>query len=146
MKSFESLVGASTRAAMHQNRQIKQLISRIVPATLSQHMQFCRLDAGRLRITVDSAAWIARLRFTDRQIIDELRRHNLDVHTISYHVARLEQTKGPKVQRNRAPLTYRSVATIAAAAGNVGAEKDGDEDRLRQALLNLAEKMRRSQS
>jgi len=84
MKSFSTLVGKTTRAAMADDRHIKRVISRIVPANTLNHIEFCRLEGGRLRITVDSAAWISRLRFSERQIIDAMRSERLDAHTVSY--------------------------------------------------------------
>ncbi len=90
MKSLHNLINKTTRAAMQQDSQMKQVISQIVPATSMAHVLFCRLEAGRLRITVDNAAWIAKLRFSERQIVGALRTVTLDVVTISFHVAPAE--------------------------------------------------------
>lgn len=145
MKSFETLVGKTTRAAIANDRQIKQMISKIVPANTMAHIEFCRIEGGRMRITVDSAAWISRIRFLERQIIDCLRERKFDTHTISYHVS-------PEIRpavHKPTPLTNRTksgAAAVEAAAAVVtdasAAEGSDDSDRLRQELLKLARTLR----
>ena len=139
MKSFNTLVGKTTRAAIAGDRQIKQVISRIVPASTLSHIEFCRLEGGRVRITVDSAAWVSRLRFSERQIIDEMRSQRLDVHTASYHVAPNE-TPTPRKTLRVPQRTQNGAASVEAAASAV--TDSGDEDRLRQELLKLARTLR----
>jgi len=113
MKSLHNLINKTTRAAMQQDSQMKQVISQIVPATSMAHVLFCRLEAGRLRITVDNAAWIAKLRFSERQIVGALRQINLDVVTISFHVTPAEvPVRGP----DRPSVDRRSNAAALALA------------------------------
>lgn len=142
MKTFESLVGAAARKAMHENHQIKQVISRIVPAATLAHVQFCRVEGGRMRMTVGSAAWIARIRFIDRQIIDELRRQSYDVHTISYHVAPAEQPISRVTVRDPLKATPRAAASIEATAAQLHGKNTEENDSLRLELLKLAKKLR----
>lgn len=140
MKSFNSLVDQSARAAIRDDHQIKQVISRIVPATTLPHIEFCRLEGGRLRLTVDNAAWVAKLRFNERQLVDILRGEGLDVHTVSFHVSPAEKPVLRTTRRQANQLSKRSASTLIQAAEAIGgADKD---DRLRQELLKLAAKMR----
>ena len=74
MKPFDSLIGPAARAAMGEDRRIRGVISRIVPADALAHVMFCRLRERQLRVTLDSAAWVPRLRFTERQLLAALAR------------------------------------------------------------------------
>ena len=138
MKSFENLVAVTTRAAMRDDRQIKQVISRIVPAKSLAHIEFCRIEGGRLRITIDSAAWISRLRFMERQIIDALRAQRMDCHTVSFHVSPAQRPVVRKTVRH-AKKTPSGVTTLESAAQAVA---DSGDDSLRQELLKLARNLR----
>lgn len=139
MKSFGTLVGKTTRAAIASDRQIKRVISQIVPASTLKHIAFCRLEGGRVRITVDSAAWVSRLRFSERQIIDAMRSQRLDVHTASYHVVPSE-TPPPRKTIRVPERTQSGAASLEAAASAVN-DSDGN-DQLRQELLKLARTLR----
>jgi len=150
MKSFENLITAQTKAAITQNNHIKQVISQIVPASSAAHIEFCRIEGGRLRVTVDSAAWIAKLRFSERQLIQALRSEKLDVHTASWHVAPIDNPK-PRVtlrQPNElSPLSAKALTALAAATTDdpiqspiVKTTESGQK--LRQELLKLAAKLR----
>lgn len=116
MKSLHNLINKTARSAMQQDSQMKQVISRIVPATSMAHINFCRLEAGRLRITVDNATWIAKLRFSERQIVGALREAKLDVVTLSFHVVpaetRVTYTPKPTPKRssNAAALALLKLA------------------------------------
>jgi len=151
VKKLNKLISASTQATVRENHRIREMVSRIVPARNLAHILFCRLEGGRLRITVDSAAWIARLRFGERQMISALRAEELEVHTISWHVA-ADETPRPRTTRRTAnPLSPGAAESLIAAAemtreekpasGIVG-EPDPASDKLRQELLKLAAKLR----
>ncbi|MGQ7843024.1 DciA family protein [Granulosicoccus sp. 3-233] len=124
MKSLHNLINKTTRAAMQQDSQMKQVISRIVPSTSMAHINFCRLEAGRLRITVDNASWIAKLRFSERQIVGALREARMDVVTLSFHVAPAETPVScatpPAMDRssNKAALALLALAESTARAHN----------------------------
>ncbi|MFK8080863.1 MAG: DciA family protein [Granulosicoccus sp.] len=142
MKSFETLVGKTTRAAMADDRQIKQIISRIVPTSTMVHIQFCRVEGGRVRLTVDSAAWISRIRFMERRIIDNLRGTGRDTHTISYHVAPETQPVARKTIRKAIKAAGSSYSIEAAVEAISHDDTDSGDDRLRQELLKLARTLR----
>lgn len=150
MKSFDTLVTAQARSAMKENNHIKQVISQIVPASSAAHIEFCRVEGGRLRVTVDNAAWIAKLRFGERQLVKALRAEKFDVHTVSWHVSP-EEKPIPRITRRTAnPLTKKSTDAIKAlAALTEGSENEnaenpmsGSGEKLRQELLKLASKLR----
>ncbi len=150
MKSFDTLITAQARTAIKENNHIKQVISQIVPATSVAHIEFCRVEGGRLRVTVDNAAWIAKLRFGERQLVRALRAENFDVHTVSWHVSPAEKPV-PRVTRRAAnPLTKKSAEalTALAAADQSATEKGSREpmsesgEKLRLELLKLAAKLK----
>lgn len=173
MKSLNSLIGKTTRTAIQQDRRIRQLISQIVPARALAHIEFCRLEGGRLRLTVDSAAWVSKLRFSERQIISALRQEKLDAHTISVHVSPAEKPttrvtlRKPNETSEQAAIAIHKLAESALADDQGPAFRveehtngrrlrsaeslaksrsctSGSGDKLRQELLKLAEKLRNS--
>ena len=139
MKSFSSLIDKTTRTVMQQDRQIKHLISQIVPATTLAHIEFCRVEGGRLRLTVDNAVWVAKLRFSERQIIGTLKKEQFDVHTLSCHVAPADNVEARTSLRTPNKTSRRTAAALAALADQ---SADRDDDSLRQELLKLAETLR----
>ncbi len=145
---------------MQQDRHIKQVISRIVPATTLAHIQFCRIEGGRMRITVDNASWIAKLRFSERQILDAIRDEKLDAITMSFHVVPAETpvTRTTSRTANRtSSAAARAIEILAASTDDSGGPtmpadqpdssqkksivRQGD-DRLRQELLKLAARLK----
>jgi len=172
MKSFYNLIDSATRTAIQQDRAIKQVISRIVPARALPHVQFCRLEGGRLRVTVDTAAWVAKLRFSERQIIDALRAEQLDVVTMSFHVAPASMPEPRRTVRTPNNPPEQVAVTLSMLAEERLAEeseapaatlqksghpavpgqghttrshsvvRQGSDERLRQALLKLASSLR----
>ena len=154
MKSFDKLITAKTRAAISQNNHIKQVISRIVPASSAAHIEFCRIEGGRLRVTVDNAAWVAKLRFSERAMVQALRTEKLDVHTISWHVAPLEKPQARVTLRQPNELSARSAAALTALADTTTDDEEEHTytatavkttesgEKLRQELLKLAAKLR----
>ncbi len=103
---------------MQQDRHIKQVISRIVPATTLAHIQFCRIEGGRMRITVDNASWIAKLRFSERQILDAIRDEKLDAITMSFHVVPAETP----VTRTTSRTANRTSSAAARAIADSGSQ------------------------
>ena len=126
---------------MAQNRLLKQVISHIVPANTLAHIEFCRVESGRLRITVDAAAWIAKIRFMERRIIDDVRAKGLDCHTVSFHVSVNERPIVRKTTRqaNRTPMAAKSVSM---ASSLLALEENGKEDKLSVELEKLARHLR----
>lgn len=154
MKSFEKLITAKTRAAISENNHIKQVISRIVPASSAAHIEFCRIEGGRLRVTVDNAAWVAKLRFSERPMIQALKAEKLDVHTASWHVAPVDRPPTRVTLREPNELSSRSAAALVALAKATTDDMDDHSyecsavkttesgEKLRQELLKLAAKLR----
>ena len=140
MKPFNSLVTDSARTAIRDDCQIKELISRIVPSATLSHIEFCRLEGGRLRLTVDNAAWVAKLRFSERQLVDTLRSAGLDAHTVSFHVSPAEKPIIRTTSRKANMPSKRSAIALEQAANAIGgSDKD---DSLRQELLKLAARIK----
>ncbi len=138
MKSLEKIIqpklGASIRGAIQKDRQIRDLISRIVPVSTAVHIVFCRLEDERLRITVDNAVWLPRLRFMERQIIDTLRAERLAVDSVSCHVMPQEKEPTP-TRRTPNPASSKAASMVQATADGVG------DERLEKALQKMARLM-----
>ena len=100
MKSFDSLIGSAVRAAVRDDRRIRRTVSRIVPAEALAHVRFCRVAERQLRVTLDSAAWIPRLRFEERRLLAALAQEGHEVRTVRWLVSPLETPGGPS---GRAP-------------------------------------------
>lgn len=146
---------------MQQDRHVREVISRIVPATTMAHIQFFRIEGGRMRITVDNAGWITKLRFNERQILDALRAEKLDVITLSFHVMPAEVPVARTTHRTANRTSSEAARSIALLADSTddkveeptitnygsGASprrsivRQGD-DRLRQELLKLAARLK----
>lgn len=125
MKSLHNLIDKATLAAMQQDRQIRLLISRIVPADTVSHILYCRLQSGRLRLTVDNANWVARLRFCERQIVSALREARMDVVTLSFHVTPAEREVSREPERHTPPRSASAARIVEELAH--GMSVDGGE-------------------
>lgn len=137
MKSFDSLVGTAARAAMRDNDRIRSLISRIVPEGALQHITFCRHGDQQLRITLDSAAWIPKLRFAERKILATLIRGGYETRTVSWHVA----VAKPPTTRATTRRLARGGSAQAARAVLSAAEETRDhqgDDKLSRQLERMA--------
>lgn len=137
MKTFNDLISTTARRAMQDDRRIRRLISRIVPADALAHIQFCRFDSRVLRITVDNAAWLSRLRFSERQLIDALRCDDIDADTISWHVA-VEKPVNTCRESTRSVSTGATTRSAAIVRTTANAMEEGD---LKQALLTTVKNL-----
>jgi len=150
MKSFEKVIqpklGESIRGAISDDRQIKELISRIVPVSTAVHIVFCRLEDERLRLTVDNAVWLPRLRFMERQIIDTLRNERLSITSVSCHV--MPEEREPSIAMRKAnPVSARAASLVESTANGIDSNAEGnhpDDSRLGKALLKMARLMKNS--
>jgi len=131
MKSFESLIGPAARAAMRDDRRIKAVISRIVPADILEHVTFCRLADRQLRVTLDGAAWVSKLRFSERALLSALAHEGLDARTVSWHVAPVPNpTRRESAERSAGGRSDRAARTVRSAAESASAS--GDDELARQ--------------
>jgi len=132
MKSFESLVGTAAREAMRDDDRIRSLISRIVPEGALQHITFCRHGDQQLRITLDSAAWISKLRFSERKILAALIRGGYETRTVSWHVAvaKPPTTRATTQRLARGGSAQAARAVLSAAEEN--RDRQGNDELSRQ--------------
>ena len=128
MKSFDSLIGPAARAAMRDDRRIRSVISRIVPAAALEHVTFCRLEGPQLKVTLDGAAWIPKLRFCERAVLAALARDGLPARTVSWHVTPAKNPAG----RDMAKRAARTASPRAARAVLSAADSVGDDELARQ--------------
>ena len=136
MKPFDSLIGPAARAAMGEDRRIRGVISRIVPAEALAHVMFCRLTERQLRVTLDSAAWIARLRFSERQLLAALARDGLEARTVSWHVSPVSRPAPRETRRREA-----NTASAQAARAVLSAARDVDDEELAAQLRRVAARL-----
>jgi len=136
MKKFNELVDVNVTQAVQDDRNIRKTIARIMPPESLAHLQFCRVENRVLKITLDNASWLARLRFVSSQIIGELKKDNITVSQITWHVApeKLRVEPRPKAQRLRA--RSQSSANIVQATAETM-----EDDELKRALLKVAEQL-----
>ena len=135
MKSFESLVGPETRRALDDAAQLVELVSRNVPADAARHLLFCRLHDGKLRLVLDSAAWVARLRFGERALVRTLKQQGLEIRQVSWHISPREQVTVPaprQTVRQRNARTARLIHSVA---------DDMQDDTLGRAMRRLARQL-----
>ncbi len=119
-------------------------VSRCVPSQAAKHLVHCRLVDGRLRLVLDNAAWVARLRFGERQLLKSLAAGGTRVRQVSWHVAPPEPIPpgDPRLGARRAPRRLAE-AQPRAAAHVASVAADQPDDALGRALRNLAATMKR---
>lgn len=141
MKRVDTLLAGSAnsplqerlRHAMHDDRQLRDSISRIVPASSMAQLAFCRLEHGVLHLTVENAVWLTRLRFVERALLTQLGQEGWEVQSLKGHVL-----------PSRAPVRARQAprpAPVESAQGASGIRNLADsleDGRLRRALERMA--------
>lgn len=139
MKKFNDLVDLDVKQALQDDRKIRQVIAQIMPPDAIEHVQFCRMENRVLKVTLDNAAWLARLRFISRQLIDELNRAGVTVVDTTWHVA------PEKIKVEPRPIASR-MRTRSEASGDIlqATAESMDADELQSALLKVAKQMRKT--
>jgi len=138
MKKFNDLVDQDVKQAVRDDRKIRQVIAQIMPPESLAHVQFCRIENRILKMTLDNASWLARLRFISRQLIDELNQAGLTVVDTSWHVA------PEKIKVEPRPMATRKRVRSQASADILQATAESMEtDDLQRALLKIAKQMTR---
>lgn len=133
MKKFSDLVDIDVKQALQDDRKIRQVIAQTMPPGSIEHVQFCRIENRVLKITLDNASWLARLRFISCQLIDELNRAGITAEEATWHVAPEKIKVAPR------PAVLRERARSQAAADIVQATaKSMESDDLQQALMKVA--------
>jgi len=139
MRTFDTLIGPAARAAMREDRRIREVISRIVPADSLAHVTFCRAEGRQLKVTMDSAAWIPKLRFCERSLLTALAIDGLELRTVTWHVAPAAEPVG---RRTRSRVARGGSARAARALMSaVPGESGGSADELSRQLERLATRL-----
>lgn len=139
MKKFSELVDQDVKQALNDDRKIRQVIAQIMPPESLTHVQFCRIENRILKITLDNASWLARLRFIARQLIDELDRAGITVAEVSWHVAPEKTTVEPRPQMLRERSRSQTSANILQATA-----ESMEADELQRALMKVAKQLART--
>jgi len=138
MKNFSELVDVDVKQAVNDDRKIKSAIARVMPPESLGHVQFCRVENTTLKVTLDNAGWLARMRFGARQIINELHRDGISVTRTTWHVT------PDRAQAQPRPLTLRQRSRSEHSANILKTTADAmDADELQRALLKVAEQLRK---
>ena len=144
MKSFESLIGPETRVALAEHERLLATVSRCVPAQAARHLVHCRLVDGRLRLVLDNASWVAKLRFGERQLLRALVAGGTRVRQVSWHVAPHDPRPELDALRRRGGAPRRFVRAPPRSAAHVASVADAlPDDELQRALRALAASMAR---
>lgn len=136
MKKFSELVGVDVKRALHVDNKVRQVIAQVLPTESVTHLQFCRIENKTLKVTLDNASWLARLRFSARQIIDELARENIIVTQITWHVSPETTQAQPRHHSSKPRARSDSSARIVGAAAQAM-----EKDELQSALMKIAEQL-----
>ena len=120
---------------MRDDRRIRAVISRIVPPAATDHVSFCRLEGRRLRVTLDGAAWIPKLRFCERTLLAALIREGFDVRTVSWHVTPARAPAARRTAARPGPAPSERAARAVRGAIDAGA---GEDDALARQMRRMA--------
>lgn len=107
-----------------------------MPPQSLERVQFCRIENRVLKLTLDNASWLARLRFSARQIIDALNREGITVSDATWHVAPERVTAEPRARTLRTRARSQTSASILQATAEAM-----EPDDLQRALLKVAEQL-----
>jgi len=110
-----------------------------MPPESLAHVQFCRIENRILKVTLDNASWLARLRFISRQLIDELNCAGFTVADTTWHVA----PEKIKVEPRSIPTRKRARSQTSADILQATAESMEADD-LQRALLKVARQMKKA--
>ena len=126
---------------MRDDRRIRGVISRIVPAGALAHVTFCRVEGTHLRVTMDSAAWIPKLRFCERTLLTALALDGLELRAVSWHVAPAKAPSGRRTATRAARTASAQAArTMRSAAAEVGGDSPRGDELARQ-MRRLADRL-----
>jgi len=136
MKKFSELVDLDVKQVLNDDRKIRQVIAQIMPPESLSHVQFCRIENRILKVTLDNASWLARLRFISSQLIDELNRAGVTVTDTTWHVAPEKIKVEPRPKNRRKRNRSRASANILQATA-----ESMESDDLQRALLKVAQQL-----
>jgi len=105
---------------------VDQRLRTCLPLPLAAHVQLANVDRGRLVYLVDAAAWHAKLRMHERQLLDLARSLGLQVNTLIVRVERLTVAPNHTGQRQIVPMSASSRRALEAALALL--TKDQPED------------------
>lgn len=138
MKKFNDLVDLDVKQAVRDDRKIRQIVAQTMPPESLAHVQFCRVENRVLKVTLDNASWLARLRFLSRQLIDDLNQAGITVVDATWHVA------PEKIKVEPRPIATRARARSEASAKILQATAESmPEDDLQRALLKVANQLKK---
>lgn len=137
MKDFTTLLAPEARQTIQLNRQLRAALTKCVPPAAISAVSLCRLENDQLHITLTSASWLSRLRFTERTILSEVRALNLTATKLKWHVlpGRVEPQRRESIRQEALVIPDKAPQRVLAAAKNF------EDDALREALIRVADTM-----
>lgn len=133
-KKLQSLINKA-----HYLNQLTQLVQNYLNEDIAPHCQVANYEAGKLKLIVDSSAWASRLRFN----LPHLKKTLSAIQPFT-HLKTIEYSVQPQYESireltpNHIPISPANQALLASAAEAIA------DDKLKQALLNLANRRSRS--
>ena len=124
---------------MRLNRQLRNAISRIVPAAAVNAVALCRIENQQLHITLTSASWLSRLRFSEAALLGELETLKLSANRVRWHVlpGRIEPQRRESIRQEALEIPADAPKKVLTAA-----EQFENSD-LRTALQRVAATMQK---
>lgn len=138
MNKFNEIVDDHVKQVISDDRKIRHVIEQIMPPECLENVKFLRIENRVLRMTLDNASWLARLRFISPQLIDALKADNITVTKVTWHVA----PDKIKVEA-RAKTVQKRAGSESGARTLQCTAQDMEADDLQRALLKLAEQLGR---
>ena len=139
MKDFTSLLAPKARQTIRLNRQLSIAVSRIVPAAAVDAIALCRIEDQQLHITLTSASWLSRLRFSESALLKEVENLNLSANRVRWHVlpSRVEPQRRESIRQAALEIPSDAPNRVLTAANQF---EDSD---LRKALQRVANTMQK---
>lgn len=139
MKDFTSLVAPEARHTIWLNDQLGNAVSNIVPVAAVDAIALCRIEKEQLHITLTSASWLSRLRFSERALLEEVVKLGQTATTVRWHVlpGRVEPQRRESIRQAALEIPGEAPGKLLAAA------QQFDDEGLRKALIRVAKTMQK---
>lgn len=138
IKDFTTLLAPKARETIHLNRQLRQAVATVLPAAAIDAVALCRIDENQqFHVTLTSASWLSRLRFSEKKLIAAVADLNLTVTRVRWHVlpGRVEPQRRGSVRMAALEIPSDAPAKLHSAADQFS------EAILRNALKQVARTM-----
>ena len=114
-------------------------MSGIVPAAALDAVALCRIENQQLHITLTSASWLSRLRFSEKSLLSEVEKLNLSATSVRWHVlpGRIEPPRRESIRQAALEIPVQAPVKVLKAANQF------EDPALRTALQRVAKTMQK---